>query len=223
MTHLTEHEARAAVVRTAQALPRLGLSVATTGNVSARWDDGMLITPSALRYQELTPDAIVPLRGDGSVAASGQRPSSEWRIHLEAYRARPDRGAVVHCHSPHATIVACTSRAIPAFHYMVAAAGGEDIPCVGYAGFGTPELAHLVATALADRDACLMAHHGQVSLGTSLDEALDLACIVEDLARGYHGVLTLGTVELLDDAAMRDAVARMQAYRDGNLDLRGER
>src|SRR5690606_34518800 len=125
------------------------------------------------------------VRGDGGVAVPGQRPSSEWRFHAAAYRARPDRRALVHCHSPNATTIACTGRSIPPFHYLVAAAGGADIPCVGYAPFGSEELAVLVGRALGERDACLMAHHGQVSIGVTLEEALDLACIVEDLARVY--------------------------------------
>lgn len=216
MTRRTETEARQAVVQAAQALPRLGLSVATTGNVSVRWGDGMLITPSGVRYEALTADAIVRLR-DAHVVVPDQRPSSEWRFHAAAYRARPDRQAVVHCHSPHATTIACTGRSIPPFHYLVAALGGEDIPCIGYAPFGSEELAALVGGALADRDACLMAHHGQVSIGVSLEEALDLACIVEDLARVYLGLLQLGAVTLLDEAAVRDAVTRMADYRAGML------
>jgi L-fuculose-phosphate aldolase len=160
---------------------------------------------------------IVEVGGDGAVVRDDQRPSSEWQFHLAAYRARPDRNAVVHCHSPHAMIVACTGHGIPPIHYMVAAAGGADIPCVAYAGFGTSELAHLVAGALAHRDACLMAHHGQVSLGVTLDDALDLACIVEDLARTFHGVRQLGPVALLEERAVQDAIARMREYRAGTL------
>lgn len=213
---MTETEARQAVVHAAQALPRLGLSVATTGNVSVRWEDGMLITPSGVRYEALTADAIVQLR-DAYVVIPDQRPSSEWRFHAAAYRARPDRQAVVHCHSPHATTIACTGRSIPPFHYLVAALGGADIPCIGYAPFGSEELAALVGGALAHRDACLMAHHGQVSIGVSLEEALDLACIVEELARVYLGLLQLGAVTLLDEAAVRDAVMRMADYRAGML------
>lgn len=218
MNDATERAAREEVVHTARELHRLGLSVATTGNVSRRWNGGMLITPSARRYASLTPDDVVHVPDTGQRTPDGRRPSSEWRFHLAAYRARPDRHGVVHCHSPWATIIACTGRTIPPFHYMVTSAGGADIPCVPYAGFGTAELGVAVATALADRDACLLAHHGQVAVGGSLEAALDLAWIVEDLARVYHGLLQLGEVRLLDDAAVREAEARMEAYRSGQLD-----
>ncbi|MGD9524121.1 MAG: class II aldolase/adducin family protein [Gemmatimonadales bacterium] len=210
-----EDAARDEIARTARALHARGLSVATTGNVSRRCGDGMLITPSGTRYDALTPDQIVLVRGDGTVVEPGQRPSSEWRFHLAAYDARPDRAAVVHCHSPHATMLACTRRAIPAFHYLVTIAGGEDIPCVRYADFGSPELATHVAAGLAERDACLLAHHGQVALGRSLAAALDLAWIVEDLARVYHGALLLGEVPLLDADQVARARERIGHYRDG--------
>ena len=218
MKEQSEREAREAVVHTARELHRLGLSVATTGNVSCRWNGGMLITPSARRYESLTPDDVVHVPEAGQRLPDGRHPSSEWRFHQAAYRARPDRHGVVHCHSPWATIIACAGRAIPPFHYMVTSAGGTDIPCVPYAGFGTAELAVAVATALAERDACLLAHHGQVAMGTSLETALDLAWIVEDLARVYHGLLQLGEVRLLDDAAVQEAASRMQAYRTGRLE-----
>jgi L-fuculose-phosphate aldolase len=214
MTRLDEPALRQEIVRTAQALHRLGLSVATTGNVSQRWQDGMLITPSAIPYAALTPAQIVHVGADGAVVEAGQRPSSEWQLHLAAYRARPDRSAIVHCHSPHATMLACLHLPIPAFHYMVAIAGGRDIPCVPYADFGSAELAAFVGTGLADRDACLMAHHGQVAIGESLAAALDLAWMVEDLARVYHGALQIGEVPLLDEAQVTRAIARIHHYRE---------
>ena len=209
MTH-PEHEARRGVAEAARSLHRLQLSAATTGNVSRRWNGGMLITPTALPYDAIGPDDIVHVLIDGSVPAGQCSPSSEWRLHLGAYAARPDRDAVVHCHSTHAVILACAHRTIPSFHYMVAAAGGEDVPCIPYATYGTDALARLVGGALAHRDACLMANHGQVALGRSLRTALELAWIVEDLARQYLGVLQIGEARLLDTKEMKRVAEKMR-------------
>ncbi len=160
-----ERAARQAVVDTAQAVSRTGLSPGKTGNVSCRWEDGMLITPSALPYESLTAADIVRVEADGSVAKGSRAPSSEWHFHLAAYRARPEAGAVVHTHSLHATVLACAGKAIPAFHYMVLALGGDDIPLVPYVTFGTAELGELVGERLRDRKACLLANHGQIATG----------------------------------------------------------
>lgn len=197
-----ERGVREMVVESARGLHRLGLSAATTGNVSHRWEGGMLITPTALPYDTLAPGDIVHVLDDGTVPGAQRAPSSEWRFHLAAYAARPDRDAVVHCHSTHAVILACAHRPVPAFHYMVAAAGGYDIPCTPYATYGTEDLARHVGGALTHRDACLMANHGQIALGRSLGAALDLAWIVEDLSRQYLALLQLGEVHLLDDGEM---------------------
>ncbi len=213
MTGTSETAAREAVVAAARGLHTLHLSAATSGNVSCRWDDGMLITPTAIPYNRTEPEDLVHVGVDGSVRAGRHRPSSEWRFHLAAYAARPDREAVVHCHSTHATILACAHRGIPAFHYMVAMAGGDDIPCVPYAAFGTAELAQGVSRGLAARTACLLANHGQVAMGRDPADALDLAWIVEDLARQYLGVLQLGEVHLLDEAEMARVVGRFAEYR----------
>ena len=129
----------------------------------------MLITPSGQRYEETGARRHRFRRGRRSVPEAAIKPSTEWHFHLAAYRARPDRDAVVHTHSTHATVLACAHKPIPAFHYMVAVAGGKDIPCVPYATFGTDELARHVAKGLKDRDACLMANHGQIALGTTLE------------------------------------------------------
>ena len=112
----------------------------------------------------------------------------------------------------HATVLACAHRSIPAFHYMVAAAGGRDIPCIGYATFGTPELSQLVATGLAERDACLMANHGQIAIGADLAAALELAHAVEVLAEQYYKVLTLGKAHVLDSAEMLRVLDKFKSY-----------
>ena len=201
---------RAGVVETARRMSESGLSHGRSGNVSARHDCGMLITPSGVPYDTLTPDEIVHVDAGGT--ASGGKPSSEWCFHPAAYPARPDAGAVVHCHSPAATALACAHRPIPAFHYMVAVAGGADIPLVPYATFGTPELAAHVAEALATRKACLMANHGQIAAGKDLDAALELAGEVENLAAQYLEVLKLGEVYLLDDTQMNEVLETFKSY-----------
>lgn len=203
---------RKAVLETARAMSERGLSPGRSGNVSARWRDGMLITPSGIAYDEIKPRDIVFVDGEGEVPGRQKRPSSEWRFHLGVYRERQDLAAVVHTHSMHATVLACAHKPIPAFHYMVAIAGGDDIPLVPYAPFGTSELADFVADGLKKRDACLMANHGQIAAGKSLGAALELAAEVETLAEQYVKVLTLGKPNLLSRAEMADVLERFKGY-----------
>lgn len=207
-----ETSLRAAVVATAQAVSRSGLSPGKTGNVSCRSRAGMLITPTAIPYEAMTPDDIVAVAADGSVAKGQRVPSSEWHFHLAAYRARPDAHAVVHTHSMHATVLACAGKPIPAFHYMVLALGGPDIPLVPYVTFGTAELGDLVGEALRERKACLLANHGQIATGKSLDDALATAREVEMLAEQYYKVLTLGKPRLLSRDEIAAAMARFKTY-----------
>lgn len=208
-----EKDARRAVIETALAMSRSGLSPGRSGNVSCRWNGGMLITPSGMPYEETGLRDIVFVDGEGQVPAKRSRkPSSEWRFHLSAYRARPDVGAVVHTHSLHATVLACAHRPIPAFHYMVAVAGGKDIPLVPYDTFGTEELARHVAEGLEKRNACLMANHGQISVGADLASALELAHEVETLSAQYAGVLALGEPQLLSDDEMVRVLERFKNY-----------
>lgn len=203
---------RKAVLETARAMSERGLSPGRSGNVSARWRDGMLITPSGIAYDEIKPRDIVFVDGEGEVPGRQKRPSSEWRFHLGVYRERQDLAAVVHTHSMHATVLACAHKPIPAFHYMVAIAGGDDIRLVPYAPFGTSELADFVADGLKKRDACLMANHGQIAAGKSLGAALELAAEVETMAEQYVKVLTLGKPNLLSRAEMADVLERFKGY-----------
>lgn len=207
-----EEQVRADVVATARAMSASGLSPGRSGNVSARFSDGMLITPSGLAYDLMESADVVFVDGDGAAATGQRAPSTEWHFHLAAYRARPDLHALVHTHSLHATVLACAGRNIPAFHYMVAVAGGSDIPLVPYATFGTAELAAHVAAGLASRKACLMAHHGQVAMGTSLAAALELAHEVEVLAEQYLKVLMLGPAKLLPDEEMAIVLEKFKSY-----------
>lgn len=212
MSKQAELAAREAVIATALAMSRQRLSPGRSGNVSMRFGDGMLITPSGMAYDEIGPDDIAYMAHDGSVRTGSRKPSSEWHFHLSAYTARPDRGAVVHTHSLNATVLACAHRGIPAFHYMVAAAGGTDIPLVPYATFGTQELAALVAQGLAARDACLLANHGVVALGTDLAGALELAGEVELLAEQYLKVLSIGPAHVLSDTEMAVVLEKFKTY-----------
>jgi L-fuculose-phosphate aldolase len=204
--------ARKAVVATAREMSRRGLSPGRSGNVSCRWKTGMLITPTALAYDEMKARDIVFVASDGTVPADQRAPSSEWQFHLAAYRARPDMSAVVHTHSIHATALACCGKPIPAFHYMVAVAGGNDIPVVPYATFGTSELAGHVAEGLLHRTACLMANHGVIALGATLPAALALAAEVEILAEQYAKALAIGAPNILPDDEMALMVEKFKTY-----------
>lgn len=209
----SEAKARRAVIDTALAMSRSGLSPGRSGNVSCRWKNGMLITPTGMAYDSIRPRDIVYVTGKGDVPAKKSRkPSSEWRFHLSAYRARPEVNAVVHTHSLHATALACARMPIPAFHYMVAIGGGNDIPLVPYDTFGTRELAEHVARGLEHRNACLMANHGQIAVGTSLSGALELASEIEVLAAQYCKVLALGSPHILSDGEMERVLKRFKNY-----------
>lgn len=202
---------RQEIIDTALAMNREGLSPGTSGNVSARWEDGILITPTGMAYDELIPEDIVFVDASGETKGS-RTASSEWRFHQSAYKVRPDATAIVHTHSRFATALACARKPIPPFHYMVAIAGGRDIPLAGYATFGTQELADEVAKALKDRKACLMSNHGQIACGGSLSEALALAREVETLSAQYVAALQIGEPHLLDDAELDRVLERFQSY-----------
>ncbi len=209
----SEQTARRAVIDTALAMSRTGLSPGRSGNVSYRWKDGMLITPTGMAYDDIRPRDIAFVNGKGEVSGKKSRkPSSEWRFHLAAYRARPEMNAVVHTHSLNATALACAHMPIPAFHYMVAVAGGDDIPLVPYDTFGTRELAEHVGRGLAQRNACLMANHGQIAIGTTLASALELASEVEVLAAQYCKVVALGKPHILPEDEMARVLKRFKTY-----------
>lgn len=207
----SEAAARAEVIATALHMSRSGLSPGRSGNVSRRWRDGMLITPTGMAYDELKPADVsfVDLEGN---AHGKRKPSSEWHFHLAIYKSRGDVGAVVHTHAMHAVVLSCTGKPVPAFHYMVAVAGGEDIPCVPYATFGTDALARHVVKGLAARNACLMAHHGMVAVGATLAGALELAAEVEELCEQYCKLLALGRPTLLPAAEMAEVIERFKGY-----------
>lgn len=213
-----ERALREAVVATAREMNALGINRGKSGNVSARWRtagfDGYLVTPTGIPYPELVPQDVVALAldGAGEPARGARAPSSEWRFHRDIYGARPEAGAIVHAHAPFATSLACLNRGIPAFHYMVAVAGGRDIRCAPYATFGTQQLSDHALAALDRRTACLLANHGMIALGASLPRTLALAVEVETLAEIYWRALQIGEPVLLPDAEMDIVIDRFRTY-----------
>lgn len=188
-----------------------GINQGKSGNVSARFGDAFLVTPSGVAYEALTPDAVAEVGLDG-VWRSGGAPSTEWRMHRDIYAAFPDAGAVVHVHSTFATALACLRRRIPPFHYMVAVAGGTSIEVADYHTFGTQALSNAMLAALDGRRACLLANHGQICWGATPDKALELAVEVEALARQYWHAASLGEPTLLTDAEMAPVLRKFAAY-----------
>ena len=203
---------REALVAALRRLEHDGLNRAAAGNASARADAGFLITPTGVLPADLAPGKIVPLAQDGTPLDTRYRPSSEWRFHAGIYATRPDVGAIVHVHSPYATALACARREIPPFHYMVAIAGGANIPLAPYATFGTAALSDAVVGALRERRACLMANHGLIATGVDLPRALRLTVEVEELARQYLLALDAGGPVLLTDDEIADALRQFKGY-----------
>jgi L-fuculose-phosphate aldolase len=188
------------------------LGSGASGNVSLRAGDSLFITPTGASPWSMLPEQVVEMSLEGKPVAGQLKPSSEWRMHAGIYAARPDAGAIVHCHSRYATTLACAHRTLPAVHYMIAAAGSREIPLAPYATFGTPELAEQVVAAMGQGRACLLANHGQIALGDTVDDALSLAVEVEELAALYVGAEQLGGARLLDDDAMALVEAAFNTY-----------
>lgn len=203
-----ELELRRAIIAKCRWMNANGLNQGTSGNISARWKDRMLITPSATPYDEMEPEmlASMPLEGEYGSWTGPLKPSTEWRFHLDILRARPDVNAVVHTHATYCTILAIANKPIPAVHYMIAAFGGPDIRCAAYATYGTKELSENALAALQGRNGCLLANHGMITAGTSLDKAMWLANELEHLAKQYYHALVIGKPVILPDAE----IARVQ-------------
>lgn len=189
-----------------------GLTHGTSGNISLRRNaTQFLISPTGLPYDSLEPDDI-PLMDLQGRWFGRKRPSSEWRFHRDILATRPDANAIVHTHSRHATALACQGRGIPAFHYMVAVAGGSDLRCAPYYTFGSEELSKAALSALEGRRACLLANHGVIALGATLRAALALAGEVENLAAQYCTALSTGAPRILDAAAMERVLEKFRTY-----------
>lgn len=211
--HDHERAARQSLIDHCRAMNASGLSLNKSGNASLRWGEGLLITPTGRAYDRLLPEDIVYLHADGSCPPGQLLPSSEWRFHCDILNAFPAMNAVVHVHSTHATALACLGEGIPAFHYMVAVAGGDRIPCADYATFGSGELSDNMLAALdGGLRACLMANHGQVTTGKTLAEAYALAEEVENLARQYMLARTLGPTRNLAPEEMTRVIEKFRHY-----------
>ena len=182
---MTEDQLRARMAEVMKAMEARGLNRGTSGNVSARCGEAMLVTPSGVPPERLSGDQMVLVQPDGSTPDGSLRPSSEWRMHQQILNRRPDANAVVHCHSRHATILACAGREIPSMHYMVAVGGGASVPVAPYATFGSVELAEAVVETLDGRAAALMANHGQIVVARNLDSALAITEEIEEQAAVY--------------------------------------
>ncbi|RAK68897.1 class II aldolase/adducin family protein [Phenylobacterium kunshanense] len=207
-----EARLRSSMVEAMQALDARGLNRGTSGNVSVRLDDGILVTPSGVPPARLTPESMVKVLAGGVVAPEQLKPSSEWRMHWRLLERRPDAGAVVHCHSRHATILACAGLAIPPVHYMVGVAGTASVPLAPYAVFGSEALADGVVDVLGSGRAALMANHGQVTVAPRLAQAVLIAEEIEEQAAIYWGTLAVGGPRLLTEDQMADVLERFGGY-----------
>jgi L-fuculose-phosphate aldolase len=210
-----EASQREQAVAAMRRLDALGLNRGSTGNLSLRCPrdgrDGMLITPTGIGGEELQPAQMVWVGADGDVQDDWQ-PSSEWQLHQAVLARRADVQAVVHTHSVHATALACLERELPPFHYMVAVCGADRVPCTPYHAFGSEALSAAVATALADRNACLMAHHGLVAAGGRLAQAMKIAIEIEALCEVYLKALAVAEPAHLSAAQMAEVLQKFRSY-----------
>lgn len=211
---MTEARIRQDIVDTCRALDAGELNRGASGNVSARMGNRMLITPSAVAYTDLTPDMIaaMPLAADDGAWTGPLRPSSEWRFHRDLLRARPEIGAVVHTHAAFSTILAIARKPIPAIHYMMAAFGGTEIPVADYACYGTAALSDAILRVMGDRNGCLMANHGMLTVGPDLARATWLAFELEAMANQYVHLLQIGGGHVLSDADLAEAATGFASY-----------
>lgn len=209
-----ERQLREAIIAKCRWMNASGLNQGTSGNISARYRDRMLITPSATPYDEMKPQMIasMPIEGEDGAWTGPLKPSTEWRFHLDIMRARPDVGGIVHTHSTYATVLAIARKSIPACHYMIAAFGGNDIRCAGYARYGTKELSELALAALEGRNGCLLANHGMIALGGNLDKAMWHAVELETLARQYYLSLALDHPVILSEEEIAETARGFSTY-----------
>ena len=209
-----ESDLRSEIVANCRKMNAIGLNQGTSGNISARLGDRMLISPSSIPYDDMEPSMIasMPIDGDYGSWEGPLRPSSEWRFHLDILRERPEVSATVHAHPPYCTALAIARKPIPACHYMVAIFGGNSVRCADYATFGTKELSRAVLTALAGRSACLLANHGSIATGDGLSNAMWRAVELETIAHQYFCSLLIGGPVVLNNVQIADTVAGMEKY-----------
>ena len=200
------------IIKFAKMLNDKKLSALRSGNISIRYKNGFLITPSGQKYSSLRVKDIVFVNLKGEFN-NKQKPSSEWRFHQDIYISKTNAKAIVHSHSTNATALSTHNKKIPSFHYMVALAGGSDIKCAKYATYGTRELSKNILKALKNRFACLIANHGQIAFGSSLADAFELAEEVDNLAKQYIKALLLGRPKLLSLKEMKKVLNKSKSYK----------
>jgi ribulose-5-phosphate 4-epimerase/fuculose-1-phosphate aldolase len=216
MSEIDTTPLREQAVAAVRRLDALGMNRGSTGNLSLRLSHegqgGMLITPTGMGADDLRPQDMVWLGFDDERLVGDWQPSSEWHFHRAVYRVRPDLDAIVHTHSVHAAALACLRRVLPAFHYMVAVAGGHDVPCVPYHLFGTEALSQAVAAAMHERDACLLANHGLIAAGPTLSRAMKVAQEIESLCEVYLKALAVGEPAILTREQMDEVILKFRTY-----------
>ncbi|MEP3277109.1 MAG: class II aldolase/adducin family protein [Stappiaceae bacterium] len=207
----TELNKRQSIIDHCLEMNRSGLNQGTSGNISIRHEDGLLITPTSMPYDDMKPKDIVFLDQDGNPDGAG-KPSSEWRFHKDILDARPELNSVVHAHPTYCTALAILGMEIPPVHYMLAVFGGPNIRCAPYAIYGSKELSNHAVEAMVDRKACLLGHHGMIVAGASMEQAMWLAVELETVARQYHACLQLGDPPLLTDGQIQDVIDKIGGY-----------
>lgn len=221
MSKIKFYELRKQVIKTCLAMNEEGINQGTSGNVSVRTDEGFLITASGIPYKKMKPEHVVEMDLEGGYRGDFL-PSTEWRMHLDIFKARPEAHAIVHVHSTYATILACLRKEIPSFHYMIGVAGGTSIRVSGYAEFGTQELSDTMLKAMVGRKGCLLANHGQICFGPNLEKALWLAVEIEALSHQYWGALMAGKPVVLTETEMASVLKRFGSYGKQAGDLKGQ-
>jgi len=208
---------RSAVIKYSKKLNSTNLSPLRSGNISVRAKeeniDGFYITPSGAKYSSLRPKDISFVSLKGKFDKEKSIPSSEWRFHQDIYVNKKEAKAIVHAHSTCATAVSAHQKFIPAFHYMIGVAGGEDIKCTKYATFGTRKLSNYILSALKNRSACLIGNHGQIAFGTNLDQAFELAQEIENICNQYINALRIGIPKILSKKEMKIVLDKMKNYK----------
>ena len=211
---MNELSIRKNIIKFSKLLNKTNLSPLRSGNISVRYKNGFLITPSGMKYENLKPKDIVFVNMKGEFNQQKNKPSSEWKFHKDIYKnKKKESNAIVHCHSKNALVLSCIRKKIPAFHYMVAVAGGTDIRCANYATYGTSDLSKNIITALKQRSACLIENHGQVSFSDNLSNAFELAQEVEYLAEQYLECLRVGKPKILSLSQMNKVLVKVKNYK----------
>ena len=211
-------ELRREVIKTCLKMNAEGINQGTSGNVSVRSDEGFLITASGISYEKMKPAHVIEMDIEGNYRGD-YLPSTEWRMHMDIFRARPEAKAIVHVHSPYATALACLRKDVPAFHYMIGVTGGTSLRVSDYAEFGTQALSDTMLKALEGRTACLLANHGQICFGPTLSKALWLAGEIEALCQQYWAACLAGKPVVLDEAQMVSVLKRFKTYGKQASDL----